>query len=161
MRKSRVLLWIAVIAISITGIALYFMAPPSEDELPHRLNGLFRELHGAASAFAIFMFGYLFSDHVKKKLAKYKHQWSAHIWDGYLHLGVWVLLMISGLLLYYPQEVLLEWGINIPNIHWYLGVLLIGLFPLHFWRKVIKRYQARKQWDRSVVLKQKPELKQE
>ncbi|MES2672632.1 MAG: hypothetical protein V4660_00260 [Pseudomonadota bacterium] len=154
MKKSRVLLWFVVIAISITGVALYFMAPPSEDELPHPLNGLFRELHGVASAMAIFIFGYFFADHVQKKLAKYKNHWSAQVWDGYLHLTVWVVLIISGLLLYYPQESLNAMGISIADLHWYAGLILIGLFPLHFWHKAITRYQSRKRWEKSVAQKE-------
>lgn len=151
MKKSRVWLWLLLIAVSATGIALHFMAPAAEDELPHPLNGLFRSLHGAASMLAVFMFGYLFSDHVQKKLAKYKYQWRTHVWDGYCHLAVWVLLIVSGLLLYYPQEILTAVGINIVSVHWYVGLLLIGLFPLHFWRKAMKRYYSRKQWERSIA----------
>lgn len=151
MKKSRLLLWFIVLAVGITGVALYFMAPANEEELPHPLNGLFRELHGFASALAIFIFGYLFADHVQKKLAKYKHQWQAHLWDGYLHLSVWLLLIVSGLLLYYPQDFLSTIGINVPLIHWYVGLILMGLFPLHFWRKVFQRYQARKRWEKSLV----------
>ncbi|MES2823820.1 MAG: hypothetical protein V4732_09480 [Pseudomonadota bacterium] len=154
MKKSRVLLWLVVIAICITGVALYFMAPPSEDELPHRLNGLFRELHGVASAVAIFIFGYLFADHVQKKLAKYKYRWNVHVWDGYLHLTVWVLLIMSGFLLYYPQDSLSAMGISIAQVHWYAGLTLIGLFPLHFWHKAISRYQARKRWEKSGAHKE-------
>lgn len=154
MKKSRVLLWLVVITVSITGIALYWMAPANEDELPHPLNGLFRELHGVVSTIAIFMFGYLFSDHVQKKLAKYKDHWNVHVWDGYLHLSVWVILILSGLLLYYPQEILSAMGISAPHIHWYAGLILIGLFPLHFWHKAINRVQARKRWEKSVAKKE-------
>lgn len=151
MKKSRVLLWFVFITVGITGIALYFMAPASEDELPHHLNGIFRELHGVASALAIFIFGYLFSDHIQKKLVKYNYQWNSHVWDGYVHLSVWTLLIISGLLLYYPQEFLNAMGISIPHIHWYSGLILIALFPLHYWRKIITRYQARKRWKKSLA----------
>lgn len=144
MKKSRVLLWFVVIAISVTGIALYFMEPGSEGELPNPMNGLFRELHGIFSALAIFTFGYLFADHVQKKLAKHSKHWNLHLWDGYLHLTVWVLLVVSGLLLYYPAEFMETIGVNIIKIHWYLGLLLMSLFPLHFWRKTLKRYQVRR-----------------
>lgn len=142
MKKSRVLLWFVVIAISVTGVALYLMAPGSEDELPNPMNGVFRELHGVFSALAIFTFGYLFADHVQKKLAKHKKHWNLHLWDGYLHLAVWALLVVSGLLLYYPPEVMETLAINTVKIHWYLGLLLMSLFPLHFWRKALKRYQV-------------------
>jgi uncharacterized membrane protein len=139
MKKSRTFLWLVVVAISITGIALYLMAPANDDELPHPLNGLLRELHGVASALAIFIFGYFFSDHVKRKLAKHARHWTWKIIDGYCHLAIWVLLILSGLLLYYPQEIVTNIGVSIRAAHWYAGLALIGLFPMHFWRKKFLR----------------------
>jgi hypothetical protein len=133
MKKSRHLLWICALALAVTGVGLYFMAPAGEGELPHPLNGMFRELHGALAALGIFMFGYLFGDHVQKKIHKHQHHW-----DGYLHLGLWILLVISGLLLYYPQEFLPETLAH--NTHWYAGLALCLCFPLHFLRKRIKRW---------------------
>lgn len=132
MKKSRYLLWISALALAITGIALYWMMP-AEGDLPHPLNGLFRELHGAFAALGIFMFGYLFGDHVQKKIHKQHHHW-----DGYVHLSLWILLVVSGLLLYYPLAVLPETLAH--NIHWYAGLALCVCFPLHFSRKRIKRW---------------------
>jgi len=131
MKKSRISLWLILLAIAVTGIALYFMAPTNEDDFPHPLNGLFRELHGVSTMLGVFIFGYLFADHVQKKLARKKYRW-----DGYLHLCLWILLISTGLLLYYPQD--LPASINIPEVHWYAGIMLCLLFPLHFWRKAIK-----------------------
>jgi hypothetical protein len=145
MKKSRLLLWLILLAVSGTGIALHLMAPATEDELPHQLNGLFRSLHGAVSMFAIFIFGYFFSDHVQKKLAKYRNRGWAPVWDGYSHLTAWVALIISGILLYYPQEVLTALSINVVSLHWYAGLLLMIIFPLHFWRKTIMNHHLRKQ----------------
>lgn len=132
MKKSRYLLWICALALAVTGIALYVMMP-TEGELPHPLNGLLRELHGIFAAFGIFMFGYLFGDHVQKKIYKQQHHW-----DGYLHLSLWIMLVISGLLLYYPQEFLPETFAH--GVHWYAGLALCICFPLHFLRKRIKRW---------------------
>jgi len=134
MKKSHALLWLCVLAISITGVALHFMAPASDDEFPHPLSGLFRELHGVSMALGLVIFGYMLSDHVQKKIAKRKHHW-----DGYLHLGLWILLIASGLLLYYPQDSLEALGLNMPLWHWYVGVGLLLLFPAHVWRKALKR----------------------
>ncbi|HEY8941208.1 MAG TPA: hypothetical protein VIM59_13495 [Cellvibrio sp.] len=136
MKKSRIGIWIILLATAITGVALFWLAPASEDDFPHPLNGLFRELHGASAMLAVFMFGYLFADHVQKKLHKKKHHW-----DGYLHLVLWSLLVISGLLLYYPQDSLQL--LNVSIVHWYLGLGLCALFPLHFWRKAIIKYSQR------------------
>lgn len=155
MKKSRVILWIILIAISISGVALHLITPASADDLPHPLNGAFRMIHGVASALGLFIFGYFFADHVQKKFAKYHYQWRSHLWDGYCHLLVWVLLIVTGLLLYYPPEKITAAGVNIIAIHWYLGLLLIGLFPFHFWRKSIKRYQSRRQWEQSVAKRSK------
>lgn len=132
MKKSRISLWIILFAIISTGIALYAIAPLSEDDFPHPLNGLFRELHGMAAMFGVFIFGYFFADHVQKKIHKKKHHW-----DGYLHLCLWCLLISSGLLLYYPQDALVF--LNVASIHWYSGIALGVLFPLHFWRKTISK----------------------
>lgn len=134
MKKSRLLLWFCVLAIGITGVTLQLMAPASEDEFPHPLSGLFRELHGASMTLGLILFGYMLSEHVQKKLARHKHHW-----DGYAHLGLWSLLTVSGLLLYYPQEPLEALGLDMPGIHWYLGLGLLLLFPAHFWRKAAKR----------------------
>lgn len=136
MKKSRISVWIILLATALTGIALFWLAPVSQDDFPHPLNGLFRELHGASAMCAVFMFGYLFADHVQKKLQKKKHHW-----DGYLHLTLWSLLFVSGLLLYYPQDSLEL--LDIPDIHWYLGLALCILFPLHFWRKALIKYSQR------------------
>lgn len=136
MKKSRISIWITLLATAATGIALFWLAPAGEDDFPHPLNGLFRELHGASAMLAVFMFGYLFADHVQKKLHKKKHHW-----DGYLHLTLWSLLVISGLLLYYPQDSLQF--LNITSLHWYIGLGLCALFPLHFWRKTIIKHSQR------------------
>ncbi len=132
MKKSRISLWFILLATAITGVALYLLAPASADDFPHPLNGLFRELHGLSAMLGVFMFGYLFADHVQKKLHKKKRHW-----DGYLHLSLWFVLVASGLLLYYPQDNL-EF-LDIIRIHWYAGIFLCGLFPLHYWRKAISR----------------------
>lgn len=142
MKKSRISLWLILLATAITGIALYLLAPASADDFPHPLNGLFRELHGLSAMLGVFIFGYLFADHVQKKIHKKKYHW-----DGYLHLGLWCTLVASGLLLYYPQEALESFGI--ADIHWYAGVALCVLFPLHFWRKAIsKKFQQSGVYDR-------------
>ena len=134
MKKSRIALWLILIVLAATGILLNWLAPASLDDFPHPLSGLVRELHGLGAALGLMIFGYMLAEHVQKKLAKHHHYW-----DGYLHLLLWVALIISGLLLYYPQEVLAEAGLNVPLIHWYAGLVICALFPLHFWRKSIKR----------------------
>jgi MFS family permease len=144
MKKSRIFLWLLMLAVSLTGIALYWMAPATEDDFPHPLNGLFRELHGASMALCLIIFGYMLAEHVQKKLAK-----RGHYWDGYLHLGVWIGLIVTGLLLYYPQTLFDDWGINMPQWHWYLGLALIAIMPLHTARKYLKRYYYRWRFKRS------------
>jgi len=139
MKKSRVFLWAFVASLSITGIALHFMAPATDGDLPHPLSGLLRELHGTAAALAIFMLGYMFASHIQQKLGERSQRWVRQIWDGYLHLATWLLLVITGLLLYYPQSAVEAMGLSISAIHWYCGLLLTGLFPLHFWRKNLRR----------------------
>ncbi len=136
MKKSRINLWLIWAAVAATGIALYWLAPINEDDFPHPLNGLFRELHGASAMLAVFFFGYMFADHVQKKMHKKKHYW-----DGYVHLTIWSLLTLSGLLLYYPQEFLESW--NVASIHWYAGLGLSVVFPLHFMRKTISKMLTR------------------
>jgi cell division protein FtsW (lipid II flippase) len=98
------------------------------------MSGLVREIHGLGAALGLMIFGYMLAEHVQKKLAKHRHHW-----DGYLHLVLWAALILSGLLLYYPQEILTDAGLNVPLIHWYTGLGMCALFPLHFWRKNLKR----------------------
>lgn len=138
MKKSRISLWIILLATALTGVALYLLAPASADDFPHPLNGLFRELHGLSAMLGVFIFGYLFADHVQKKIHKKKHHW-----DGYVHLSLWSALVASGLLLYYPQDLLESFSVG--DIHWYAGIVLCVLFPLHVWRKaIIKKFQSRR-----------------
>jgi nitrate reductase gamma subunit len=134
MKKSRITLWLILLALVATGVILRWMAPATEDDFPHRLSGLLRELHGLSAALGLMIFGYMLAEHVQKKLAKHKRAW-----DGYAHLGLWILLIASGLLLYYPQEFFEALGLNIPALHWYAGLILGVLFPLHFWRKALRR----------------------
>jgi MFS family permease len=132
MKKSRILLWLVLLFISLTGVALYALAPASLDDFPHPLNGLFRALHGVAAAAAMLMLGYMFANHVQKKIAQHKRGWRKQVWDGYVHLSLWVLLIVTGLLLYYPQDALPA----VAQLHWYLGLVLMVVFPVHyFWRK--------------------------
>jgi hypothetical protein len=140
MKKSRVLLWLILLAIGLTGVVLYLIAPAAPDDLPHRLNGLLRELHGVAAALATFIFGYFFAVHIQAKLVKHGLYRTRQVWDGYIHLTVWVLLLVSGILLYYPHEV----GVNVSLVHWYAGLLLIVIFPIHFWRKKPKLIRTHK-----------------
>jgi len=139
-KLSRLLLVLCLCLLSITGIALYALAPANPDDFPHPLNGLLRELHGASMAASLIMFGFMLSDHVQKKMAKHHHHW-----DGYLHLFAWIILIVSGLLLYYPQDILETIHLNIPLTHWYSGISLLTIFPLHISRKYVKRryYQLR------------------
>ena len=143
MKKSRISLWLIIVAVALTGIALYVLAPENADDFPHPLNGLLRELHGVSAMLGVFMFGYLFADHVQKKLQRKKHHW-----DGYVHLALWVVVVASGLLLYYPQEPL-EF-LNMASIHWYAGLALSIIFPLHFWRKKMIRQFRIKQVPQQV-----------
>lgn len=137
MKKSRIILWLVVIATTTTGLALFLCAPASEDDLPHALTGLFRELHGASAMIAVGMFGYLVADHVQKKIHARNHRW-----DGYLHLVLWCLITVSGFLLYYPQDVLSK--IDMSAVHWYAGIGLCILFPLHVMRKPMREHRRKK-----------------
>lgn len=134
MKKSRVLLCLIIVALSLTGVALHLIAPANPDDLPHPLNGVLRELHGIASVLALVIFGYFFAVHIQAKLVKHGLYRTRQVWDGYVHLTAWVLLIVSGLLLYYPHE----FGVNVVFIHWYAGLLLIAIFPIHFLRKKSK-----------------------
>lgn len=146
MKKSRVFLWLILVAIGGTGVVLFFIAPANPDDLPHPLNGLLRELHGVASVLAIFIFGYFFAAHVQAKLAKHGLFTTGQVWDGYIHLTVWVVLIVSGLLLYYPHAL----GVNVGLVHWYAGLVLIIIFPIHFWRKKPSSFAPRKRLQRSI-----------
>ena len=134
LKKSRLLLWLILLAFSVSGFALYLIDMP-EGELPHPLNGLLREIHGVSAMFGLFMFGYMFAAHVQRKLAK-----PTHYWDGYLHVALWVLLVLTGLMLYYPPEFIP--ATITESLHWYLGAGLSIFFPIHFWRKkILARYR--------------------
>jgi membrane protease YdiL (CAAX protease family) len=147
MKKSRISLLMSVAVLAVTGVALAYCAA-GEDGLPHPLNGLLREIHGLGAFLGMIMFGYFFAEHVKKKLARYRRARAGRPWDGYLHLWLWLGLVATGLLLYYPQDVGLQSPISVASLHWYMGVILLGLFPVHIGRNV---WSGKKPFKRKIL----------
>ncbi|WKE64554.1 hypothetical protein PVT67_12860 [Gallaecimonas kandeliae] len=136
---SRALLWLGFLGLVASGIGLYLCLPKSLDEFPHPLAGSFRQLHGAFAMLGLGLLGYLWSDHIGKKL----RHWRRHP-DGLIHLGLWLALVLSGYLLYYPPACL-EGLVPLSALHWYLGLGLVALFPIHASRLAWQRYRARQQ----------------
>lgn len=138
MKKSRMSLLLSFSVLALSGVALAVCAP-GEDGLPHPLNGRLREIHGLGAYVGLIVFGYFLAEHVRKKLIRYRFSKTARPWDGYLHLWLWVALVASGLLLYYPQDLGLDTPVSVASVHWYLGVLLLGVFPVHIARNLWAR----------------------
>jgi hypothetical protein len=132
-KKQYWLMSAIVVLLIISGIGLYLCLPPSEDEFPHPFNGTFRQFHGAAAYLALIGLGYMLGDHIAKKW----RYWRRHL-DGVMHLILWLLLSITGLLLYYPIMVLD--AIAMGTVHWYLGVTLLLVYPAHASQLQLKRW---------------------
>lgn len=144
MKLSRLFLWLVFLLLSITGVALLWLTP-GPDEFPHPLNGVLRELHGLGMMLGLMLLGYMISDHVQKKLTR-RHR----PWDGYAHLCIWGLVILSGFLLYYPQDFIESLDVSMAQWHGYLGLALIALAPLHATRKLLKRYYYRFRFQRKA-----------
>ncbi|WP_340679250.1 hypothetical protein [Paraglaciecola sp.] len=128
MKWSRILLWLSVLGVAATGVALYLLTPEDEWAIPHPLNGTLRMAHGWFMLLALLVLGAFLSEHVRKKWRKLaKHP------DGVAHLIVWFGLIISGGFLYYPSETLSAF-ITMKAVHWYLGLGLIAIFIIHLGR---------------------------
>lgn len=129
LKASRLFLWLVFLGIAITGIALLVLLPASEDDLPHPLSGILRQYHGAFSFLSLFMLGFFTSDHVAKKIRYYT--WHP---DGVVHLVLWLLLVVTGYFLYYPNDAVSEL-MHMSLLHWSFGLVLLVLFPIHVLRK--------------------------
>lgn len=125
-----------------TGIALVILAPALPDDLPHPFAGALRQGHGAFATLGILLFGFMLADHARKKLKT--HKYSA---DGLLHLALWTLLIISGYLLYYP----LPW-MDMLEVHWWLGIALIAILPLHIARRKLRGKLLKVPWVRHLLM---------
>ena len=127
MKKSRIILWITNGLLAATGLLLFYLAP-DPDGFPHPLNNLFRQIHGWMAALFLVLLGFMLSVHIEKK-------WKRHLrrFEGGLHLSIWILLIVSGWLIYYPPEwINFEW---IKWVHIILGFVICVFFPLHALRK--------------------------
>jgi predicted permease len=128
MKWSRILLWLSVLGLVTTGVALHLLTPEDEWAMPHPLNGALRMAHGWFMLLALLVFGAFLGEHVSRKWRKVaKHP------DGVVHLIIWFGLIISGEFLYYPIDSLSAF-ITMKTVHWYLGLGLIGLFIFHLGR---------------------------
>ena len=133
MKWSRLLLWFIVTGLAITGVSLYLLQPAQQWDLPDPLNGPLRMLHGWLALFALISFGTFLSDHVSKKWRKVM-QYP----DGLAHLVCWVMLILTAGLLYYPLEFWPE-QLSVARLHWYSGVSLMVVLPLHCSKAIARR----------------------
>jgi hypothetical protein len=138
---GRWLLRLVFLGIFVSGGVLWYLLPGSDDELPHRLSGVFRQWHGAFAILSTLFIGYMLADHILPKMRRSLH------WDGVLHLVVWGVLIASGYLLYYPQEIISA-AINVSVLHWAIGLGLGAVFPLHVSRKIFVRYLRKRNLNR-------------
>jgi hypothetical protein len=128
MKKSRIFLWLFTLALILSGLVLFWLSPTNTDDFPHPLSYFFRQVHGWTSAIFLLLLGYMISDHMQKKWRRQQRRI-----EGILHLSLWLFLLISGWLIYYPPEFFnFEW---IKWSHIISGFLICVFFPVHSLRK--------------------------
>lgn len=133
MKRGRKLLWGVFSGLVISGVGLYWCLPASIDDFPHPLNGVFRQWHGVFAFASLISIGQIWAEHIRKQINKWRRYP-----DGALHLLIWGGLIVSSYWLYYPPMALNEW-LNIGQIHWWLGVALILMLPLHAAQRLAAR----------------------
>lgn len=111
--------------LSLTGIGLYLTLPASLDDFPHPLQGEFRIWHGFFVFLSLISIGQIYQEHIRKQLKK----WQKYP-DGLAHLALWLIIIWSGFLLYYPP-LWLDELINMSSVHWYSSLGLLVMLPAH------------------------------
>lgn len=100
-------------------------------------NHTLMTLHGALAFLALYLFGYISRSHIQPRL-----RLKRHIYSGMLVLIGWLILSLSGYLLYYlGSEVLRLWS---SDIHCLLGVLLPIALIGHRFHDVLARWGSSK-----------------
>jgi hypothetical protein len=118
-------------ALLVTGagwlVCHYLLSPAGEPApLPHPLEGLWLELHGAAGMLALVVFGSLFTAHMTKAWALGRGRAS-----GGTLAGLFVLLAATGYGLYYVADDDARSWISV--IHWVVGLGTPILLVAHVW----------------------------
>jgi hypothetical protein len=88
-------------------------------------------LHGIAAAFTLMAFGAVMPFHIKAGLKAKKN-----LISGISQLAILVILVITGLLLYYGPEESHEFS---ELTHWVLGLIFFGLFVFHIISRPLKK----------------------
>ena len=103
----------------------YGLADAGEfDPLPHPLEGLWLQLHGAAGMIALVLFGSLLPSHMLRAWSQRRGRAS-----GGTLAGLFVLLTVTGYGLYYAGgESFREW---ISAVHWVVGLAVPVLLVAH------------------------------
>lgn len=87
-------------------------------------------LHGIASAFALIAFGAVMPVHIKAGL-----QAKQNVMSGVIQLALLMVLVASGLLLYYGPA---EWREESKLTHWVMGLVFFSIFLSHIMKRVFK-----------------------
>lgn len=125
MKHGKYLLWFVFIGLALTGIGLDLTLPATSDDFPHPWHGDMRVAHGLFVFLGLMSFGQVYQEHIRKQFKKWR-QYP----DGFVHLSVWLLTIVTGFLVYYPPMWLSEW-LDIARIHWYLSLVMILVLPAH------------------------------
>jgi hypothetical protein len=99
------------------------------------------KIHGAFSALALVLVGSLLAIHVTPAL-----QSRRHLITGLSLLGIWLLLAVTGYLLYYAGDEDLR--ALISKLHWIVGLVLPLLLIAHLCERFMRRAWRRRQTTR-------------
>jgi hypothetical protein len=123
--------WINIIGTGVWGtgvgwlVAHYLLRVPGDFGIPtHPAEPWWLRVHGAFAFLAIWTGGMLWGVHVVKAWREHRHRWSG----GFL-LGLLLLLITTGFLLYYVGSD--EVRVVVSKTHWITGLTLPLLYLLH------------------------------
>lgn len=102
---------------------------------PHPLEAWWLKLHGACAFAALFLGGLLWAAHVRPGLSLRRRRRS-----GLTIVGAWLVLALTGYLLYYLSDE--DWRSGVGIVHWVVGLALAVPLVLHSLRGRRQRLAA-------------------
>lgn len=125
-RWQRILTWGCVSICSLSGVA-YWVGHMFGMLSPWTESHFLLSVHGTSAAWVIFVLGTVFTVHIRAGLSA-----KTSLYSGFFQLFVLVLLITTGILLYYGSEELREATIL---CHWLLGLGFIPVFGYHAFKR--------------------------
>ncbi|MGZ3652406.1 MAG: hypothetical protein ACXVB9_00135 [Bdellovibrionota bacterium] len=131
--RFRALLYSVSLALLATGVIWelldrFVTVSTAIGEMKHPAQPWVLRLHGAAALISVFVFGQLYSSHIRPSWRSRRKRWT-----GSILVGVITVLILSGYLLYYSSGD--EFRSLVSFSHLWLGIAAPAPFLFHLFRK--------------------------